>query len=119
MNSTEWIASKHEAREFLVEIARSEEGIPVSYTELCKHIKALPFTAQSELLGDLLTEISADEDEKGRGLLSVLVVHKEDEMPGQRFFNEAKKRGRDISDKTKCWAEELTKVLAYWRSHPR
>jgi hypothetical protein len=119
LSSTQWLAAKEEARVFLVSIACDEKGKPVSYTALCREIKAIPFNPQSEPLGDLLSEISAEEDEAGRGLLSVLVVHEGDGNSGKRFFTEAKKRGRDTSDEAKCWVEELTRVLAYWRSHPK
>ena len=60
----------------------------------------------------MLGQISEEEDAAGRGMLSVLVVHKDgDKMPGPGFFTLAKKLGRDISDRDKCWSDELTKNL--------
>src|SRR6266403_499790 len=63
----------------------------------------------------LLGEISSEEDASGRGMLSVIVVHKFGDMqPGPGFFELAKKLGRDTSDILKCWVDELKKVHAVW-----
>ena len=48
----------------------------------------------------------------GRGMLSVIVVHKVgDVQPGPWFFELAKQLGRDTSDILKCWVEELRKSM--------
>ena len=50
-------------------------------------------------------------------MLSVIVVHKVGDMqPGPGFFHPAKRLGRDTSDKTTCWVEELDRVHGYWGS---
>jgi hypothetical protein len=60
----------------------------------------------------MLGEISEEEDALGRGMLSVLVVHKGDgQRPGSGFFQLANKLGRDTSDKDLCWTIELQRVL--------
>ncbi|MBL7131901.1 MAG: hypothetical protein ISS45_10975 [Candidatus Omnitrophica bacterium] len=67
----------------------------------------------------MLGEISGEEDAVGRGMLSVVVVHKHGDMqPGPGFFDYAEELGRDTSDILKCWVEELKKVHAYW-SNPQ
>jgi hypothetical protein len=48
-------------------------------------------------------------------MLSVIVVHKTGDMqPGPGFFQLAKRLGRDTSDTTTCWIEELRRVHQYW-----
>ncbi len=49
------------------------------------------------------------------GHVFVNVVPKESDMqPGPGFFHLAKRLGRDTSDKTTCWVEELRRVHEYW-----
>lgn len=73
-------------------------------THLAPHDHALQHT-----LGD----VSEGEDAVGRGMLSVIVVHKEgDKMSSPPFFLLAKKLGRDIFDRLRCWSGELTRVYA-------
>ena len=63
----------------------------------------------------MLGEISSEEDEEGRGLLTVVVVHKAGDMkPGSGFFTLARSRGRDIGDRQKIWVEELERVYEIW-----
>jgi hypothetical protein len=63
----------------------------------------------------MLGEISADEDAAGRGMLSVIVVHKSGDMqPGPGFFELARDLGRDTSDILVCWITELKKAHAAW-----
>lgn len=66
-------------------------------------------------LAHMLGEISEEENAAGRGMLSVIVVHKNGDMqPGPGFFQLAKKLGRDTSDKTTCWVNELHGVHRHW-----
>ncbi len=49
---------------------------------------------------------------------STSIVHPNEEgdmQPGAGFFQLAKKLGRDTSDKTICWVEELRRVHGHWR----
>jgi molybdopterin synthase catalytic subunit len=69
----------------------------------------------SYALAAMLGEISSEEDAAGRGMLSVIVVHKIGDMqPGPGFFDLAGELGRDTSDILKCWVEELKKVHRVW-----
>lgn len=71
--------------------------------------------AHDPRLFHFLGEIASEEDEAGRGLLTVVVVHKHGDMqPGPGFFELAKSRGRDTTDILKCWVDELHKVHALW-----
>lgn len=111
----EWAAAKHEVKDLLVDRAKVRGMIP--YSELAAKITAVCLEAHDQRLFHLLGELSAEEDASGRGMLSVIVVHKAGDMqPGPGFFELAKQLGRDTSDILKCWIVELKKVHAYWSS---
>jgi hypothetical protein len=91
----------------------------IPYSDLVSRIGTIRMEPDSFALAHLLGEISEEEDAAGRGMLSVIVVHKDGDMqPGPGFFQLAKKLGRDTSDKTTCWVEELRRVHGHW-SNPR
>ncbi len=82
-------------------------------------IEAIELDPHDHRLFKLLGEISREEDGAGRGMLSVIVVHKTGELkgyPGDGFFKLAEDLGRDISNMEKCWMEERNKVYDYWKS---
>jgi hypothetical protein len=107
----QWNMAKEEMREALIPRAREENTM--SYTELTTKIHSIHFAPDDHALHYMLGEVSEEEDAAGRGMLSVIVVHKEgDKMPGPGFFLLAKKLGRNVSDRARCWSDELTKVYA-------
>lgn len=109
----EWAAAKREAKDILAARATVRGMIP--YSDLAAKIKAIRLEAHDQRLFHLLDELSEEEDASGRGMLSVIVVHKAGDMqPGPGFFELAKQLGRDTSNILKCWVEELKKVHAYW-----
>lgn len=109
----EWDAAKREARGILVERAKLRGMIP--YSDLVEQIRSMRFEAHDQRLFQLLGEISSEESAAGRGMLSVIVVHKVGDMqPGPGFFELAKRLGRDTSDILRCWVGELKKVHAVW-----
>jgi hypothetical protein len=111
-----WNAAKEEIRAILIATAKAQGTI--AYSELVKKVNAIEIPVRGHVISSILDEISSDEDAQGRGLLSVVVVHKHgDTLPGPGFFKLARARGRDTSDVTKCWIEELKRVHAYWRDH--
>jgi len=102
----DWEAAKEEMRQILVERARLRGTIP--YSDLVSRIETISMEPDSFALAQMPGEISEEEDAAGRGMLSVIVVHKVGDMqPGPGFFQLAKKLGRNTSDKTTCWVEEL------------
>ena len=108
-----WRAAKEEARQAIIDVARRQQTM--SYSDLVQHITSCDLEPHSPHLAHLLGEISTEEDEEGRGLLTVLVVRKTgDQKPGLGFFKLAASRGRDISDTVECWIEELKKVHDVW-----
>ena len=108
-----WNAAKSEAREAMTEVAR--QRLTMSYTELVRRIKSLHLAPHDHRLAHMLGEISTDEDNAGRGLLTVVVVHQGGDMrPGPGFFELARSRGRDTPDRVRCWLAELERVYAAW-----
>jgi molybdopterin synthase catalytic subunit len=111
--SKEWISAKCEARDILAARAKLRGMIP--YSDLAAKITSIRLEAHDQRLFHLLGELSEEEDACGRGMLSVIVVHKSGDMqPGPGFFELAKRLGRDTSDILNCWIKELKKVHAYW-----
>ena len=113
-----WEQAKAEARDVIVQRARQRARIP--YSELVSHIGAITIAYNDPRLSYFLDEISSEEDEQGRGLLTVIVVHKQGDMqPGPGFFEMAQRRGRNTSDELRCWVEEFNRVHDYWANrHP-
>ena len=109
----EWAEAKREVRDILIERARQKSRI--SYSDLVARMEAISLEAHDVRLFSLLGEISLDENEHRRPLLSVLVVHKVGDMqPGEGFFELARSIGRDTTDVEHCWVEEFKSVHAYW-----
>lgn len=104
-----WNRAKEEIRTILEGIARRRSLI--SYSDLAARVKTVPLTPDSRALHEMLGDISVEEDAGGRGMLSVLVVHKVgDQKPGRGFFELAQRLGRDVSDTDACWVNELQAV---------
>jgi molybdopterin synthase catalytic subunit len=111
-----WDAAKNEARQVMIGYARARRMIP--YSDLVHQITHIRLQAHDARLSHFLGEIATEEDEQGRDLLTVVVVHKSGDMqPGPGFFELAQSRGRDTSNIVECWVDELKKVFAYWASH--
>lgn len=111
--AADWAAAKEEARQAM--IARARRRKLITYSELVTEIRALDLEPQSPQLAHLLGEISTEEHAAGRGMLSVVVVHKTgDGMPGSGFFELADSLGHDTRDRVAFWAGELAKVHAAW-----
>ena len=111
----DWDAAKAEARQAMIAAAR-RRGL-IAYGELAAAIRRLDLEPQSTHLAHMLGEISSAEDAAGRGMLSVVVVHKSgDGMPGAGFFALARSLGRDTRDAVAFWAGELERVHATWSS---
>src|SRR5207302_11211158 len=94
---TNWDAAKEEARAVMIERA-TMRGM-IAYSDLVKEIRSINLAAHDPRLFHLLGEISSDEDSAGRGMLTVVVVHKTGDMqPGPGFFELAKQLGRNASN---------------------
>jgi hypothetical protein len=66
-------------------------------------------------IGRLLGEISEHEHEMNRPLLSVVVIHRDNNMPGPGFFKLAKRLGLyDGLDDLKFFLDELKRAHTVW-----
>jgi len=111
-----WSTAKAEMRKTLVSVARDRRVIP--YSDLVRQLQTINFSPEEFIFHRMLDQISTEEDELGRGLLTVVVVHKAEDMrPGPGFFELAESRGRDIAAIDATWLAELDIVWAYWRDH--
>ena len=107
ISPTQWDAAKREAKEIL--IARAKLRGKIAYSELVENLTTVRFEAHDPRLNQLLDEITSEEDSAGRGMLSAVVVHKNDDMfPGDGFFELAKRLGRDVQSKA---GRERTVIL--------
>lgn len=108
-----WKQAGEEMRQILIETAKSE-GV-IAYSDLVARVSSIRIEPDFYALAQMLGEISTEEDAAGRGLLSVVVVHKSGDMqPGPGFFDLAKRRGRNVTDIASCWIQELKRVYASW-----
>jgi len=67
-------------------------------------------------IGRILGEISKNEHEQGRPLLSAIVLRKGGESPGKGFFTLAQELGlmKPQQDKQAFWCQEVEKVFQTW-----
>ena len=108
-----WEAARVEARELMIAVAARRSMI--AYSDLVARIRGLDLDPQSQHLAHMLGEISTAEHEAGRGMLTVVVVHKHgDKMPGPGFFELARSLGYDTGDREVFWIKELQKVYRAW-----
>ena len=109
----QWNAAKEEARQAMIAVAR-RKGL-ISYSDLVGKIRSCYLEPNGTPLAHMLGQISSKEDEEGRGLLTVVVVHKSGDMrPGSGFFELALSRGRRVVNKEQFWIEELRCVYDTW-----
>ncbi len=106
-----------ETRGILVDVARGWGTI--SYTDLCRKIGSISVEPDSHALAHILGEVSAGEDRKGKGMLSVLVVYKNssDLRPGPGFFNLAREVGYELPDREAedaFWIKQSKKIYEEW-----
>lgn len=103
-----------EARTILMDWCKRRQTI--TYGELAHRIRSVRLTPRHPWLYELLDDISREEDSQGRGMLSVVVVRKDTRLPGEGFYRLARKLGRDVSDRKRCWEIEFEKVIQAWRN---
>jgi hypothetical protein len=111
----DWEAAKSEAVAILRERAKRRTSQTISYSDLVDQMKAIKLEPRDVRLAHMLGEISSEEDAAGRGMLTVLVVHKGDVRPGDGFFELAQSLGRDTRDREKVWIAEFNRVIDFYR----
>jgi hypothetical protein len=106
----DWDDTKEHMTELLRDRASQERTI--AYSELVALVRPIQLQPDSHALAAMLGEISTEENEAGRGMLTVVVVHKEDDMkPGPGFFELAQKLGRQVGDMDVFWISEFKRVV--------
>ena len=110
-----WDEAKEEARQVIREVA-SGRGL-IFYSDLVRRIRRCDLEPYGKPFAKMLGEISTDEDAADRGLLTAVVVRKEDGRPGRGFFDKlARDRGRVFPDseagRDRFWVEELERVYS-------
>jgi hypothetical protein len=66
-------------------------------------------------IATILDEISTFEHQQGHPLLSAVVIHKDDNIPGQGFFTLAKRLGlHEGEDNYLFFIQELRRAHDYW-----
>jgi len=114
-SAKEWEAARKVGTRLIGAAARDEKTI--TYSDLVARLETtIALKAESRALADLLDEISKEQEARGRGMLSAVVVRKDTQRPGLGFFKLAQELGRDTSDSEKCWVEEFNRVIAIWKS---
>lgn len=113
---SKWDAAKREALDQLRLIARQPKA-KITYSELAGKITSISFRADEKPFHTLLGQISVEEHQAGRGMLSVLVVHKSGDLrPGSGFFELAHLLGHKSRDREKVWSDEFKRVKAAWKT---
>jgi hypothetical protein len=112
-----WLQAKERAKQILVQNLRNPYVEFTTYGDLVNALKPIIdfVTPRNAVFHCLLGQISDDEEEAGRGLLSALVVHSQDLRPGAGFYEGAEQWGRDITDRDKCWMDEVKRLNEIWK----
>jgi hypothetical protein len=112
-----WELAKAEGKAVLAKCARDKKMI--SYTDFMYQIRSISFeTPYDSRLPQFLAEISMEEAKAGRGMMTALVIRKnDDQRPGAGFFELAERLGYDVSDPEKFWIEEVNRVFASWQKN--
>ena len=111
-SKSEWEVFKKESRQIMVETARSRGMI--TYGDLAAKMTTIPVEPHDMVLWEIIGDVARDEEKANRGLLSVVVVRKNDMQPGGGFYELAKYFNRNTGDKMKCVTTEMHKVHAVW-----
>ena len=119
---SEWNTTVSEITSILSNHAKTLIGQEtISYSELYELVRHL--VRSSPILGpedhrfhEMLGDVSKNENQAGRGMLSVLVVHKSGDMkPGPGFYELAQKLGYVFSDEDSFWIRQFNIVCKAWR----
>jgi hypothetical protein len=96
---SEWRRAVAEAVTILRQ--RATLGDTIAYGELSNELHSVRIGPHDPAMSLLLADVSAEEHANGRGLLSVIVVHKHGDMaPGEGFYELAESLGFDVPDTT-------------------
>lgn len=110
-----WDEKKREVRCLLIkQVKKSDEFL--TYGQVCDMVENCPFEPGWHIFHDLLGEISWEEYEEGRPLLSVIVVNQETMKPGGGLIKLAEACGYDVTDPDAWWLKEVERLQRFWRN---
>lgn len=101
----------------LIRLAMTSKTI--TYRELAQDI-GLPTQGlrMAQRLGQILDHINKYEHAHGRPLITALVVHAGNRIPGEGFFKSARELGKsidaEIKTDVKFWSKELESIKRSW-----
>lgn len=105
-----WAAAAAQARDALVRHAERREV--TTYGALCAEVTAIRIRPRSWGLMALLGVACAPEDEAHGIVLASLVTRKADGLPGEGYFEWARREGLDVSDRRAMWTDQVERVFA-------
>jgi len=95
----------------------AKAGLVTTYSEIAP-LAGLDMGRQDDRnkIAEILGEISTHEHRQGRPMLSVVVIHKENNIPGQGFFTLARELGLFGDDNEfMFFVRELRRVHDFWK----
>ena len=109
-----WEKTKSEVRDMLILQVKNSDDL-LTYGQVCDNLDNAPFEPGYNVFHGLLGEISWEEHEAGRPLLSVIVVNQETMMPGGGLIKLAEGCGFDVTDPDAWWLAEVIRLRGFWR----
>jgi len=106
-----WDSAKTNIRGILIEIARARGTI--YYSELSNRMQPVQIPYWSYAMGGILGEISREESNAGRPMLSAVVINRKDNTSGKGFIKLARRLGRTGHTDYQIWETERNNV---WNS---
>lgn len=103
-----WRSAIEEAKSAIRKRARRKRTL--SYSELVSEIASVSLDPHDPRLSHLLGIVAREEHEAGRGMLTVLVVHKGGTSPGRGFFEMARQLGYQFKNEEAFWIEQFNLV---------
>ena len=106
------------ARNILIDVAKGKRGDKfITYRGLMEEMGG----PGRGYIAEVLEEVSCREQEQGRPLLTALVVHKTDGLPGYGFWYiktlpDSVKNASDI-EKIAFWEKKCKTIWEYWEKH--
>jgi hypothetical protein len=105
-----WEAAKQQANALLEERAR--ERATITYAEICRAVSTVDLKPRSWAIMGFLNEICTEADAVHGIMLASLVVRADTGMPGDGYFRNAARLGRDVSDPEAYWRSEVERIYA-------
>lgn len=109
-----WEAAKVEANALLQQRARDRGTI--TYGELCREVDAIDLKPRSWAIMGFLNEICTEADVRYGIMLASLVVRQETGLPGNGYFRNAARLGRDVTDPEAYWRSEVERIYSVFGS---